>query len=99
MSLADSGFRKDLGGDEDVKNPEEWPLTLLGGQGHLGSALGAGVEAGGVVFSAVLTTLLYRRAFLVVTLVLSAALALAVTCVLQLIDGKMMESHVRCSAK
>lgn len=70
---------------EDV---EEWHLTLLGGLGHLGAALGAGVEAGAVVFSAVLTTLLYRRAFLVAALLLSAASAIAVTCVLQLVHGK-----------
>ncbi|XP_045112542.1 uncharacterized protein LOC123505389, partial [Portunus trituberculatus] len=91
VSLADNGFRKELRVTEDVEGLEEWQLTLLGGQGHLGAALEAGVEAGAVVFSAVLTTLLYRRAFLVAALLLSAALAIAVACVLQLVNEAWMD--------
>ncbi|XP_042208446.1 uncharacterized protein LOC121856798 [Homarus americanus] len=81
VSLADSGFRSELAG---LDGPGQL-VSLLGGPGHLGSLLGAGVEAGAVVLAAVLTSHLYRRAFLVLNLLLTAALTLAVICVLQLV--------------
>lgn len=97
--MADSGFRREITGLNEPQTPggddtgvdsgsRHHLVSLLGGPGHLGSLLAAGVEAGAVVFAAVLTTHLYRRAFLVLTLLLSAALSLAVICVLQLVKGE-----------
>nr|XP_045582517.1 uncharacterized protein LOC123745741 [Procambarus clarkii] len=87
VSLADSGFRSELAGQD---GPGQL-MILLGGPGQLGSLLGAGVEAGAVVLAAVLTTQFYRRAFLIFTLILAAALSLAVICVLQLVKESWMD--------
>nr|XP_053628485.1 uncharacterized protein LOC128685824 [Cherax quadricarinatus] len=84
VSLADGGFRHNLAGAGQMSD-------LLGGPGHLGYLLGAGVEAGAVVLAVVLSTQLYRRAFLVLTLLLSAALSLAVICVLQLVKESWLD--------
>lgn len=89
MSLADSGFRNDLPSAAGPSGlPTGRPGSVLGGPGHLGLVLGAGVEAGAVVLAAVFTTQLYRRAFLVIQLLVAAALALGVTAALQLLHGE-----------
>ncbi|XP_071514878.1 LOW QUALITY PROTEIN: uncharacterized protein [Panulirus ornatus] len=90
VSLADTSFRNELAG---LGGPPGQLVNLLGSPGHLGSLLGAGVEAGAVVLAVVLTTQLYRRAFLVLSFLLTAAVVIVVICVLQLVKETSMDVH------
>ncbi|XP_064092671.1 uncharacterized protein LOC135205685 [Macrobrachium nipponense] len=88
-----SGAETELGRGELDKGrrPFQRSTSVLGTRSDLGILLSAGVEGAAVILAAVLTTQLYRRAYLVIHLMLTAAASIVVISVTQLVKESWLD--------